>query len=69
MVSNIQIGIRVTAQHPHLLTFDNNIIEEVAHLEMPVGGKRDQERGRRLVWPRVADAEFMQSDLKIITDE
>lgn len=36
---------------------------------MPVGGKRDQERGRRLVWPRVADVEFMQSDLKIITDE
>lgn len=35
---------------------------------MPVGGKRDQERGR-LVWPRVADVEFMQSDLKIITDE
>lgn len=36
---------------------------------MPVGGKRDQERGRRLVWSRVADVEFMQSDLKIITDE
>lgn len=40
-----------------------NIIKEMLSIlpEMPVGGKRDQERGRLLP--------FMQSDLKIITDE